>query len=339
MIPSRKILIGVLGILVLCFCIVGIGGILWIAWYSTNSKPAPPPLIFPTRNPAVVIPTHPAGLVTSTPEAEFSPKGKIVFVCQIFRTQAQDQLCIINADGTGWRRLTTSDNVRSFYPSLAPDGNSVLFSSNMNGNFKLFELSLAGQLTQLGDTVGIAPELSPDNTQIVFTNNDGHKDMIWIMDRDGGHPRLLYVDAWDPTWSPDGKRVLFAINIDGIPQLATINQDGTDFQQITNMAFLRGRSDWSSNGKNIVTYEGKPWERELYLLNFDGTDPHQITPSGGNSQGPSFSPDGEWVAFTAYFGAIGNNNGCEIYIMRINGSNLKRLTDNNYCDWQPRWGP
>ena len=339
MIPSRKILIGALGIAILCSCLAVFGGFIAITWYSTNVKPVPPPLIFPTRNPSEVVPTHPIEKGTTTPLPESYPKGKIVFVCQIFRTQAQDQLCIINADGTGWRRLTSNDNVRSFYPSLAPDGNSVLFSSNIDGNFKLFEMNLDGQLTPLGNTVGIAPDLSPDNTHIVFTNNNGEMDMIWIMNRDGSQPRLLYKDAWDPTWSPDGKRILFATNIDGIPQLATINQDGTDFRQITNMAYLRGRSDWSVNGLDIVTYVGKPWERELYVLNYDGTNPHQITPTGGNSQGPSFSPDGEWVAFTAYFNAIGNNNGCEIYIMRLDGSNLKRLTNNNYCDWQPRWGP
>jgi hypothetical protein len=26
-------------------------------------------------------------------------------------------------------------------------------------------------------------------------------------------------------------------------------------------------------------------------------------------------------------------------VMKIDGSNLRRLTDNDYCDYQPRWGP
>jgi TolB protein len=245
---------------------------------------------------------------------------------------------VINADGTGERRLTTTDITRSFYPSLAPDGNSVVFSSNSDGNFKLYELTLSGQLTPLGDTIGFAPEVSPDNKYVVFTNNNGQQDMIWIMEKDGSHRRLLYSPAWDPTWSPDGSQVLFATEIDAKFQLAVINSDGTGFRQITNLPYLRGRSDWSADGTHIVTYSGKPWERELSLLNPDGSDLHQITPSGGNSQGPSFSPDGQWVAFTAYFDLFNNNNGCEIYIMRIDGSDLKRLTNNTFCDWQPRWG-
>jgi TolB protein len=74
-------------------------------------------------------------------------------------------------------------------------------------------------------------------------------------------------------------------------------------------------------------------------LNSDGSSVRQLTPSGGNSQGPSFSLDGQWVAFTAYFDKYGDDHGCEIYIIRTDGTDLRRLTNNGYCDYQPRWGP
>jgi Tol biopolymer transport system component len=74
-------------------------------------------------------------------------------------------------------------------------------------------------------------------------------------------------------------------------------------------------------------------------MNADGSNAHQISSPGGNSQGASFSPDSKWVAFTAYSDHPGDPNGCEIYIMRIDGSDLRRMTDNTICDYQPRWGP
>jgi Tol biopolymer transport system component len=74
-------------------------------------------------------------------------------------------------------------------------------------------------------------------------------------------------------------------------------------------------------------------------MNADGTNARVLSPAGGNSQGPSFSPDGQWVAFTAYFDHFGDDHGCEIYIIRVDGTDLRRLTDNDYCDYQPRWGP
>ncbi|PWH12228.1 MAG: hypothetical protein DDG60_14395 [Anaerolineae bacterium] len=246
----------------------------------------------------------------------------------------------MNADGSSQRRLTTNDNARHYYPSLSPDGKSVLFSSNLDGtNFYIYELNLAsGELINLGQA-GIAPEVSPDGRQIAYTQSDGKQDMIWLMNRDGSNPRLLYNNGWDPTWSPDGQKILFASQIGDRAQLMTIALDGSGLQQVSDLPLLRGRSDWSADGRYIVTYSGRAWERELFLLSLDGLPPRQLTPPGGNSQGPAFSPDGQWVVFTAYFDRFRNVHGCEIYKMRIDGTHLTRLTNNEYCDWQPRWGP
>jgi len=342
MAPSRnKSLFIIIGIVLVFCCMAGLAGmLLTFALPKIYQRPSVPPLIFPTRNPLTPAAATDQPFQTPTQSSALSgPQGKIVFVCQVFRLQAQDQICLINADGTGERRLTTNDDVRHYYPSYAPDGQSVLFSSNLDGNFKIYEMTLAGELRKVGDIVGIAPEVSPDNKLIAYVTGEGGKDYVWVMNRDGSKPRVVYADAWDPTWSPDGSRLLFATTIKGKPQLASVNLDGSDFRQITDLPDLRGRSDWSADGAHIVTYSGKPWARELFMMNPDGSDLHQITPAGGNSQGPSFSPDGQWVAFTAYFNATGNYNACEIYIMRIDGSNLTRLTNNKYCDWQPRWGP
>jgi Tol biopolymer transport system component len=159
------------------------------------------------------------------------------------------------------------------------------------------------------------------------------------MDRDGGNFREVSgINAWDPTWSPDEKQILFASDINATDQLYVSNLDGTGRQRITSLPALRGRSDWSPDGKFIVTYSGKPWDREVYIMDADGSHLRQLTP-GGNSQGPSFSPDGKWVAFTAYFDHPDDIHGCEIYIIRLDGTDLRRLTNNNYCDYQPRWGP
>jgi Tol biopolymer transport system component len=161
-----------------------------------------------------------------------------------------------------------------------------------------------------------------------------------IMDRSGENAENLPgVSGWDPTWSPDGRTILFASDMDGSTQLYAIRDNGNDLRRISSLPAVRGRSDWSVDGNSIVTYSGEPWQREVYLMDADGTNARVLTPPGGNSQGPSISPDGKWVAFTAYFDHDGDVHGCEIYILRIDGTDLRRLTDNDYCDYQPRWGP
>lgn len=271
--------------------------------------------------------------------------GKIVFTCQVNKVQASDQICIMNADGSGFKQLT-SGNVRHYYPSLSPDGQSVLYSAFREQNvYEIYEMNLnSGNVKRLTNRLGVsnAPEVSPDGSSITFMrgNPNTQQNQVWIMERNGDDPENIpQALGWDPTWSPDGKLILFASDRNGGVQLFTVSLKGSAVKRVTNLPSIRGRSDWSPDGSFIVTYSGESWNREVYIMSVDGSNARQLTPSGGNSQGPSFSPDGQWVVFTAYFDNYGDDHGCEIYVIRINGTDLRRLTNNGYCDYQPRWGP
>jgi len=272
--------------------------------------------------------------------------GHIVYTCQIFKVQASNQICIMNADGTGFRRLTTDNTKQHFYPSLAPNGQSVVYSAFYEtDNFEIYELRLDdGSVDQLTNRYGVetAPEISPDGNFLTYAKYNAATDnfQIMIANRNGTNAtNIPGVHGWDPIWSPNGKQILFASDFRGSVQLYAVRLDGKNLTAITNLPAIRGRSDWSADGNYIVTYSGPAWNRELFIMNADGTNSHQLTPSGGNSQGPSFSPDGKWVAFTAYFDNYDDDHGCEIYVIRIDGTDLRRLTNNDYCDYQPRWGP
>ena len=285
-------------------------------------------------------------LTVSTSSSVNQPTGHIVFTCQVFKAQASNQICIISADGTGFRRLTTDSSRQHFYPSLAPDGKSVVYAAFREENiYEIYEMDLAtGEPKQLTNKLGIlnAPEISPNGKSIIFKRStvNNNKNAIWIMDRDGKNVENIARTAigWDPTWSPDGKYILFASDMDGAVQLYTIRTNGKELHKISNLPAIRGRSDWSPDGQYIVTYSGESWKREVYIMNVDGTNARVLSPEGGNSQGPSFSPDGQWVTFTSYFDKFGDDHGCEIYIIRVDGTDLRRLTNNDYCDYQPRWG-
>jgi TolB protein len=319
---------------------------------STPLGASPPNLLetpaAPDFNFATITPTALSSASTSipSPSAADQPTGHIVFTCQVFKAQASNQICIMNADGSDYRRLTTDGSRQHYYPSLSPDGKSVLYSAFFAANnYEIYEMRLEdGSVKRLTNVLGVknAPEVSPNGSQIVFTrwspNTDQHQ--IMLMGRDGGNmENIPQIFGWDPTWSPDGKQILFASDRRGSTQLYTVSPNGRNLKAITSLPAIRGRSDWSSDGQLIVTYSGPSWNRELYIMNADGSNVRQLSPSGGNSQGPSFSPDGKWVAFTAYFDNYGDDHGCEIYIIRVDGTDMRRLTNNDYCDYQPRWGP
>jgi len=312
-----------------------------------SGNPALPPAVSATPGSPLFLSTPiPSTQTVATSSSSNPPSGHIVYTCQIFKVQASNQICIINADGSGFRRLTTDNTRQHYYPSLSPDGKSVVYAEFRQANvYEIYEMDIAsGVVTQLTNNLGIlnGPEISPDGQSIIFKQSSGfnNKNKIWIMDRDGQNvSNIPRADGWDPTWSPDGKRILFASDMDGPVQLYTLRLDGSQLHRISNLPSIRGRSDWSADGKYIVTYSGDSWKREVYIMDADGSNAHVLSPLGGNSQGPSFSPDGQWVTFTAYFDHFNDENGCEIYILRVDGSDLRRLTDNDYCDYQPRWGP
>ena len=292
------------------------------------------------------LPTPGAALVVPTSNQTNQPTGKIVFTCQVYKVQASNQICMINADGTGFRRLTTDGDRQHYYPALSPDGRSVVYAAFREANvYEIYEMDLAsGGVVQLTNRLGIvnSPDISPDGQAIVFKNTTANssRNLIMLMNRNGADPNNIPgITGWDPSWSPDGKSILFASDIDGTVQLYTIRANGKELHKISNLPAIRGRSDWSNDGRYIVTYSGGDWKREVYIMNTDGSNAHVLSPVGGNSQGPSFSPDSQWVTFTSYFDHYGDIHGCEIYILRIDGTDLRRLTDNDYCDYQPRWVP
>jgi len=259
--------------------------------------------------------------------------------------QQHDQICVENADGSGFRQLTSDPDAESYYPSWAPDGSSLVYASNRTGQYEVYEMDLNSaasvQLTHgLGEVA--APAISPDGRWIVFADNVKVFSSIWRMKRDGSDPQEIFgqegADAMDPSWSPDGSKILFAWGGGTEKQLYTINLDGSGLHRVSADFRTRGRSDWSPDGTLIASYAGSPWHWAMYLIQADGSGLHPIQ-VGGVALAPSFSPDGEWIVFTGYLDHPGDPDGCEIYVMRLNGSQPVRMTYNNYCDYQPRWGP
>src|SRR5918993_472736 len=182
----------------------------------------------PTLSPTLVPTLEGAGSPTQMPT--FIPDlggdtsaGKIVFACYINQI---DQICIMNADGSGRRQLTNSPTT-AFYPSLSPDGQTVYFSSNQSGTFEIYSIDINGNgLQRLTNGIGTlyAPELSPDGQRIIFTSNGNG---LWVMNADGSDPHAItFRDDIDPTWSPDGSMIVFASSRLGKRQLFTANANG-----------------------------------------------------------------------------------------------------------------
>jgi TolB protein len=278
---------------------------------------------------------------TSTPKPTPAHGGRIVFTC----TRADfNQLCLVNADGTGLQQLSADQFANDYYPSFSPQGNSVLFASNRNGLFDIYlmmfgERSIAQITSGVGDV--ISPDFSPDGRQIVFANRPADATTsIWMVKRDGSDPHLFYAGSGPivaVAWSPNGKTLAYAMQLD-IPnqyEIFLINLDGSNQRRLTNgLSGIGGSISWSPDSASLLISAGPVGGKEIYRVDVASGAATQIT-NGGNNAAPSWSPDGHYIVFNS----PRNANQSDIFIMNADGSSQRQVTNDPEPDWQPRWEP
>src|SRR6266542_1947859 len=95
------------------------------------------------------------GTVIPSPVPQFDdspPIGKIVFTCFVKQI---DQICLMNADGTGRKQLADFDGT-AFYASISAAGDTIYFSSRKGGgSFQIYSMNLKGKsLKRLTGNIG-----------------------------------------------------------------------------------------------------------------------------------------------------------------------------------------
>ncbi|MFD7667130.1 hypothetical protein [Streptomyces sp. NPDC059788] len=119
---------------------------------------------------------------TDNREPNWSPRGdRLVFQRRELGSDAW-ALYVMNADGSGVRRLTTLEGEHTD-ASWSPDGRSVVFSSTTGGLDlpKIFVMPVTGgggpvQVTRERGTYDGAPSWSPDGRWIAFESHPGSED-------------------------------------------------------------------------------------------------------------------------------------------------------------------
>jgi Tol biopolymer transport system component len=99
-------------------------------------------------------------------------------------------------------------------PSLSPDGRSVAFVSNRDGQWDIYVgLVTGGSLIRITNDANVEtrPRWSPDGVYILFARlNDLGLSDVWIVPALGGATRRIVLNGVNPTWSPDGRAIAYA---------------------------------------------------------------------------------------------------------------------------------
>jgi Tol biopolymer transport system component len=142
-----------------------------------------------------------------------------------------------------------------------------------------------------------------------------------------------------PTYTPtrqvtDGGKIVFDSPVNGKWQVFSINPDGSDLRQLTNVLTGNGIGDpaISPDGRLIVFIgdDGKA----LYIIRADGTQTQSIYQTAIEVGYPSWSFDSQKIVFSVK--ANGYKN---LYMMNADGNGVTRLTDSSADDVAPVFSP
>jgi len=104
------------------------------------------------------------------------------------------QIVSDNPDASDLQIHTTGDDDK-LMPQLSPSGDTLLFYSDMDGNYEIYTMSVdGGEVRRLTNNAlfDIRARFSPDGQRIVFERGDKRRNHhIFMMDRDGGRQQQI----------------------------------------------------------------------------------------------------------------------------------------------------
>src|ERR1035441_6254099 len=198
--------------------------------------------------------------------------------------------------------------------------------------------------------VGIMLAETPTHRRIAITrvNPQPGQLALFVAAADGGdeHALLDTKDTdYDPVWAPDNKSIVFTSERNGSAELYRVKPDGTGFTQLTKDPAYDDQAAFSPDSKQLVFVSTRGGAANLWTMDLSTLRAKQLTSGRDGDFRPSWAPDGKWIAFSS-----GRDNPmpfahgrwerlqlADIYIMRPDGSGLRKLTTGgNFCG-SPKW--
>jgi TolB protein len=250
---------------------------------------------------------------------------------------------------TGDRARLTDGQSFNAGPAWSPDRQRIVFSSTRDGQEETDLYSMArdgADIRRITNTPAAEyePRISPDGSSIAFVRQDGSDWVLSIMDADGSNVRDLtdamkYIEF--PAWRPDGSLIAFAgIVPDGTQSdLFAVSPQGGDRRPLIQTDAADVCPHFTVDGATLLYASVPDGEKQLDIFSHDMANPDTTTASDtrltDHPEKDDYGepgPDGR-VVFVSH-----RDGNPELYIMNIDGSGQRRLTDTpqleeNLPDW------
>jgi len=195
-------------------------------------------------------------------------------------------------------------------PNWTHDGAALIYNISGRGpNWGwLKRFDLATRTSQPFDT-GFATKnnndhvLSFDGTMLGISHQGPEtngRSSVYVLPATGGTPRMVtpLQPSYFHGWSPDGKWLVYA------------------------------------GGRKDPANPTGPDKYDIYKIPVEGGQEIKLGAAGGRSDGPEFTPDGQWVYFNST-----RNGSMQIWRMRPDGTGAEQVTSDEFNNWFPHISP
>ncbi len=171
---------------------------------------------------------------------------------------------------------------------------------------------------------------------------------IYIADADGSHARPILPNPaldYDASFSSDGRWIAFTSTRNGSSDIYRVRRDGTRLQQLTHGKGFDDQGVLSPDGKSLAFVSTRSGQADIWILDLATGALRNLTDHAGGDFRPAWSPDGQWIAFssdrqskkpTFTFVTLQST---EIFVVRIDGTELRQLTHDDAFAGSPAWSP
>lgn len=270
-------------------------------------------------------------ILFTTPAFVSAANGPIAF-------QSSTGINLINLDGSGTTLLARSqgeaginegdelpdETVIPAFPEMAPGGRRVAY-------------------------VRVEQHVRVERRSTIFVKQTGLPARLVL--RPGRRVFSSTAPIEELAFSPDGSRIAFVmVDRDRDRELYSIREDGRDLRKLTDNHRDDFAPTWAPNGQTIafsrVTDRRRPhvnqsWTADIFTISVrDGRGQRRLTVGSKYEAYPSYSPDGQRIAFESRpiaRGSHGDPN--RIWVMRSDGSRRRQVTHAPRGQGHPSFSP